>query len=219
MHCSCDPSGFPLIAVAESGLEVHLLPVTKVQFERFLAEPNAFGDTWYEQILPGNPRIPPHGLTTENREGLFLSGVLPGEALAFARWLGEDYDLPPVQEWRAAYAALQGAPLYLPPLLSQCPARPVGPILEGLVAQLCPSSLLDLSLMRGGLVEWVRQDSGWAGLGSPRPAFQPNLWDPLAETVRPIRPGERVPYFGFRLVRRTTKIIERPDHRPLTADR
>jgi hypothetical protein len=40
------------------------------------------------------------------------------------------------------------------------------------------------------------------GLGSPRTEFQPNLWDPLTKEVKPIDPNERLPYFGFRLVRR-----------------
>jgi hypothetical protein len=56
--------------------------------------------------------------------------------------------------------------------------------------------------MKRGLVEWVRQGRTWVGLGNPRPEFQANLWDPLVNEVEPIQLKARVPYFGFRLVRR-----------------
>jgi hypothetical protein len=62
--------------------------------------------------------------------------------------------------------------------------------------------MLDLSLLRGGLVEWVRRDQTWLGVGAPRPEFYPNLWDPLTNEVKPLHADERLPYFGFRLVRR-----------------
>ncbi len=61
--------------------------------------------------------------------------------------------------------------------------------------------------MKDGLVEWVRQDRAWAGLGTPRPEFHPNLWDPLSDVVKPISLQTRLKYFGFRLVRR----IGQPD--------
>jgi hypothetical protein len=56
--------------------------------------------------------------------------------------------------------------------------------------------------MEGGLVEWVRQEKSLLGLGVPRPEFHANLWDPLVNLVKPIRLDQRIPYFGFRLVRR-----------------
>ena len=45
MQFSYDRIGFPLIVVPDVGIEMHLLPVTKVQFERFIAEPNKFDST------------------------------------------------------------------------------------------------------------------------------------------------------------------------------
>ena len=56
--------------------------------------------------------------------------------------------------------------------------------------------------MAEGVVEWAGKGGSWVGLGAPRPDFQPNLWNPLVEEVRANRPGERLRYFGFRLVRR-----------------
>ena len=101
MRFSCDRTGFPLITVPEAMVAMHLLPVTKVQFERFLAEPNTYGDAWYEEVLTLNPRISYRQCTAENRERLFLTGIVPEEALAFARWMGDGFDLPTVAEWRA----------------------------------------------------------------------------------------------------------------------
>jgi hypothetical protein len=60
----------------------------------------------------------------------------------------------------------------------------------------------DFSLMSGGLVEWSRSNQEIIGVGVPRPEFHPNLWDVLINEIRPIRPTQRVRYFGFRLVRR-----------------
>jgi hypothetical protein len=79
---------------------------------------------------------------------------------------------------------------------------PAGTILARLTRQMLSHLLLDISLLRGGLVEWVRHGRSWVGLGAPRPDFHPNLWDPLNHEIKPLRPSDRLPYFGFRLIRR-----------------
>jgi len=38
-----------------------------------------------------NPGILPEELTLDNREHLFVTGILPAEAQAFAEWLGEGF--------------------------------------------------------------------------------------------------------------------------------
>ena len=106
MLFSCDRTGFPLIAVPEVAAHVQLLPVTKAQFECFIVEPNPFGDAWYEEVLQLNPRVTYRRYGADERARLFLTGILPEEALLFARWVGEGFDLPTVDEWRAIYAAL-----------------------------------------------------------------------------------------------------------------
>jgi hypothetical protein len=117
---------------------------------------------------------------------------------------GPGFSLPSVEEWRRVYGALQREILTsakLAALRSHICAE-AWIILERLLDQLHPRSLFDLSLINGGMVEWARQDKTYAGLGSPRPEFCPNLWDPRVEVVRPLRPAERLGHFGFRLVRR-----------------
>jgi hypothetical protein len=221
---------------------MHLLPVTKLQFERFLCDASVYGDSWYEGLLALNPRVSPRRADAASREGLLLTGVLPDEALAFAAWCGPEYDLPTVDEWRAACAEWARAPAWnsggrtlspiprdvrahRPPASGEGggPERGEGPggeahsgcvavpeayvpppvrlLLDWWLGQPATSAA-DQALFRGGIVEWVRDGEAFVGLGAPRPEFLPNLWDPLADVVRPLRPEERSRAFGFRLVRR-----------------
>lgn len=201
MQFSCDRTGFPLIAVPSVGLEVQLLPVTKIQFERFLAEPNDFGDMWYEEVLRFSPRVSLRQFVSDNRERLFITGLLPEEALAFARWMGDGLDVPTVDQWRAIYTALKKQRPPVPHSLLPSLAGPARVVLEKLKSQLQADSLWDLSLMHNGVIEWARQRNTWVGLGAPRLEFHRNLFNPLSDEVRPIRAGGRLPYFGLRLVR------------------
>ena len=202
MLISFDKTKFPLVVVEDVGVEVHILPVTKVQFEQFMAETGSFSVERYEAMLGLNPAVGFDSFTPENRERLFVTGILPGEALDFAHWLGEGYDLPTVTEWRKLLAALRREPPPRQHQLTDLIEAPSDTILERLETQLHIRSMLDYTLMRGGLVEWVWQDKRPAGLGVPRPQFHPNLWNPLVNVVKPLRPDQRIPYFGFRLIRR-----------------
>lgn len=202
MLISTDKTNFPLVVVEDAGVEIHLLPVTKIQFAQFVQETGGDYPAGYREMLALNPEVPPAQVTAESREQLFVSGVLPEEALAFARWLGEGYDLPTAREWREVFAALRREPPPRHNLLTDAVSGPARLILDQLAEQIHLRSMRDFSLMHGGLVEWVRHGKELVGLGVPRPEFHPNLWDVLTNEIRPIRPGQRVRYFGFRLVRR-----------------
>ena len=202
MLISFDRTNFPLVAVEEVGVQVQLLPVTKVQFEQYVGEAGAVSRSRFEDMLALNPAVAPDRFSAEEREKLFVTGILPKEALDFAAWLGEGFDLPTLREWRAILAALHRVP---PPRHNEIVDVVEGAalaILQRLSDQIHIRSLLDYTLMREGLVEWVWRDKKLVGLGAPRPEFHPNLWDPLLNEVKPIRLDVRVPYFGFRLVRR-----------------
>jgi hypothetical protein len=204
MQFSYDRTGFPMVRLPALALDVHLLPVTKVQFEQYLAEPDGVGDGWYEAVLAAGPRASCFRFADEERERLFLTGILAHEARAFARWLGPDYDLPTVDQWRAIHQTLKGMPATVPPPCrdaSRWQARKCGAILKALRRRLRPEDMLQFSLMEGGLVEWVRVEKDYVGLGCPRPDFFPSLYNPLVDTIRPIHPDQRLPYFGFRAVR------------------
>ena len=206
MDCCFDRTGFPCIKLKVPALAVNLLPLTKLQFEYYLADLTPQGDHWYEELLTLNPRVSPQCFTPEQREGLFLTGLLPAEAEAYAAWLEDGYRLPTVAEWRASYRCFQST-AFTPLVASPAPGVRAAALLRRLEEQARPQTLFDFSLMRGGVVEWVRDHNAWTGLGAPRPGFQPNLWNPLSDTVPPVRLNQHVAFFGARLVCERGKIL------------
>lgn len=197
MQVEVDKTGFPWVVAEEIGLAFLLWPVSKVQFERFMSESNRYGDRWYEELLSLNPRLSYRHFSPEIYERIFIAGVLPEEAIDFGNWLGGKADLPTVQEWRSIYRFLQGRWRYPDPPATLSPAAST--LWKEL--QRCVQTVVEFALMQGGMVEWVKAEKQFVGLGSPRASFHPNAWDPLTDTVKPLKRG-RIPFFGFRLVRR-----------------
>ena len=207
MLISFDKTNFPMAVIEEAGVEVHLLPITKAQFELFVDESPLLKQAQYKEMLALNPAASADDFEAAEREQLFVSGVLPDEARLFARWLGKGFDLPTVFEWRAVMAALKREPTPRKRLLADALDGTSRTIIEAFEEQLHIRSMLDYSLMRGGLVEWTRQGDDFAGLGTPRAEFHPNLWDPLYNTIMPLNLKKRLHYFGFRLVRRDSHYL------------
>ena len=65
MDCCFDHTGFPYIKLKEPALAVSLLPLTKLQFEYYLADLTPQGDNWYEELLTLDPRVSPQRFTPE----------------------------------------------------------------------------------------------------------------------------------------------------------
>jgi hypothetical protein len=216
MHWSCDRTGFPVLELPAAGVAVHLLPVAKVQFERFLAEPvlepavppepARFGDSWYETILEVSPRVPLWDETIAECEPLFLAGILPTEATQFADWLGEGFDLPSANVWRDVDRAIREKPLGPdePNAIRADPRlhRNARWLVDRVIRLRRPATWGQLMLLDHGLLEWVRTGpQTFGGLGRPRPELQKLILNPQRDApVRPIREG-RYRYFGFRMVR------------------
>src|SRR5438105_13260413 len=99
MRWSVDRTGFPVLELPAVRLAVNLRPIVKQQFERFLAEPGALGDAWYEELLTVSPRIPLTEAQPDPLESLLLAGIQPAEVPPFARWLGSGFELPTVAMW------------------------------------------------------------------------------------------------------------------------
>ncbi len=201
-----DPAGYPLVYAPPLGAFVHLFPVAKPQFEAFLAgAPSpARRDAWYGGLLALNPRLSPWSASLASYEQLFVTGLLPEDASAFASHLGPGFRIPDVDSWRTAYRWLAEQELSIPPAGLEYEMAPAARrIWQGLVAALRPRTLLDLSLMQGGVLEWATAADGhFVALGKTRDAFDPNYRDPLRdrpwEPTTPIRRSKR---FGMRLMR------------------
>lgn len=201
-----DGSGYPLILVEPFGLFVHLFPVTRPQFEKFITngrQPSDMGDGWYDIINALNPRASYRSPDIPARERLFMTGVTTDEANRFSRWLGRDYTLLSAEEWCAccewfAHQPAMPVPEELAGRLSS-DARAVWEIVESQwLEERRPASLQELSLMTQGILEWVVERPGrYCGLGDPATSkFQRKAYDP----VRPLGPEpRRLKNLGFRL--------------------
>ena len=209
MQYGFDRTGFPVVQVPGTGLWMHLLPVTKRQFEAYLAQPDTPGDAAYNRLLEVNPR--PSWRGREPPEAAFVTGLLPGEAEAFAEWFGAGFAVPEAEEWRLAYVSMAGAQVRVPQRLIEQVAPGVRRWLDlawqdlGGCQGVCsaPVAWTALTRMRDGVVEWTRKPSGEpVGRGAPAQRFQANTWDPGRDEIRPLAPARRMRYFGVRLFRK-----------------
>jgi hypothetical protein len=211
-----DPVGFPMIWIEEIGAFMHWLPVTKVQFEKFIAasSEDPFDDAWYSRLLDLNPRVAVAEIAPENYCNAFLTGVLPEEANRFAAWCGGEYSLPTFEDWQKAYAVLVAAPLAssgMSGLLEEA-----GDLVRSVLTQIESSSSAaarpgrkrmraDQMLMRLGVLEWVEKTGGtipWAGMGEPSSYFR-TLWSiEKGSAIASNAYTSRSSVFGFRLIRR-----------------
>jgi len=207
MRWSFDRTGYPLLELPQVGWAVQLWPVTKVQYERFLAEPTGPGDEWYETLLTISPRVSILNGNEKNYESLFLGGILPEEAVSFARWLGPGFELPKQSDWRIVDQTLTDEKLAeedVTALRDEAQLHPQArKLLDWRLKQFQPTTWGQLAVLRDGMLEWVAlKDGRFGGLGSTRPKFLAAIVNPQRdEPVTPVRPEERKPYFGFRLLR------------------
>lgn len=199
-----DSSGYPLIYVEPLDAYVQLFPVSKPQFEKFIASDKhpEFDDRWYEGILALNPRASYRSPDApEERERLFLTGITPQEVSAFGRWMGREYALLTTEEWRTCYEWFGGqAATPVPSDLSgrlSPDALAIWDTVEGEWLDHHPqSSLRELSLMAGGVLEWVVERTGrHCALGEPAGSKIQKRFD---EPLRPFG-GGRLRNLGFRL--------------------
>jgi hypothetical protein len=200
-----DGSGYPLIYVEPLGSFVHLFPVTKAQFERFITSANkpGFGDAWYAERLRMNPRASYTSHEPPNLDNLFITGITVDEAASFSKWLGRRYSLLSKEGWRTCYEWLgTQAAGSAPSELSERLAGDALAIWE-IVHHQCrerqhPPTLRELSLMTRGVLEWVVELEGrYCGVGEPASSIH------IRKAFDPVRPlGTRLKNLGFRLYER-----------------
>ncbi len=206
-----DPYGFPMVWTESVQASVHWLPLTKLQFERFMCRhpQRRFHDGWYQDVCGLNKRVSPQQVGPGNYWCAFASGLLPSEGQAFQRSCGDDYFLPSIDEWRRACDEWKAKPpmpenwfqeLGLTELVSTLFRRlhrvAADPTLRG------EESQAKQMFFEQGVVEWVRNDDPaqpWVGQGRPNKAFNSRMSNPVivlnSETAR-------LKDFGVRLMRR-----------------
>ena len=201
MQFVCDKTGFPLVTV--NGLTLSLLPVTKMQFECYLSEPAGLSSSWYQQILNQNPRCSFRDFSNKNREGLFLTGITFDEASQCASWLYPSGRLPQGREWQSFARGLNAIAFsknIMHELLECGLTSAAKTLLERLVDIVAPSTMADLALIRGGVLEWVYARPEPGGLGAPRQSFFRNTFDPYNDDPKSHFSPDRSPYYGFRIL-------------------
>lgn len=201
MQFVCDKTGFPLVVA--NGLTLSLLPVTKLQFERFLSEPLGLSSIWYQQVLALNPRRTVRTVVNSERERLFITGVTFQEAGDFANWLHPHGRLPQQAEWQNFAVGLKQtvfSRIVEKQLLSCGMSEAATAVLKRLIGFIKPANMAELALIRGGLLEWVSHRQGYGGLGAPRPAFFSNTFDPYHDQPMKHFADERSPFYGLRVL-------------------
>ena len=197
-----DRTGYPMVYVPTIDSYVQLFPLSKPQLERFLTEYGTLsrGDVWYRDLLTVSPRTAIRDIESAHYESHFATGLLFPEVQQIVRWYGPAYRIPSVEQWQAARDWLaQQPPSVLPAALETTMARTALKLWHVLLRVLSPQSLLDLSLMRRGIIEWVRDDKDEiAGMGEPRQGFYPGFHtNPFAPTST----TRRSRLWGCRLLR------------------
>lgn len=201
-----DCDGFPWLDLPTLRLQVAVWPLTKYQLERYLADPppssRFYGDDWYEALLRLNPRVGLRRLTLDQRERAFATGLEPNEVLHLARRFGPTCDVPSVAEWRAIERLVNSLTFEVQQL--DClRAKPFAQTAARFAAQLLrcepPTHWGQLMLLRSGVIEWVRDQTEFVGLGKPRPVFVANTLDPQRQEFRRTVTG-RIRYMGARFV-------------------
>ncbi|MCU0484856.1 MAG: hypothetical protein MUC85_01975 [Anaerolineales bacterium] len=203
-----DRAGYPMVYIPPLQGYVHLFPVLRAQFEAFLADAHPAGceDAWYTKLVEAMlPRVPAWCATQENYESTLIGAMLPDDVTAFQAWCGSDFQPLSEQEWLEAWKWLASQPLsILTASLEDELASSARELWGMLLERPGKNTLLDLCLMRHGLIEWVRRGAeGWSGMGKPRrihPFHNPLVDKPLAPTSF----SRREKWFGFRLIRRAS---------------
>jgi len=93
-----DKSGAPLVKFSDAKY-IHVLPVTKYQFERFVWQ---VAPSWcdYEALIPETSRVSTDAITPDNFPQAFLVNVNFEEVLSFFKWSGSRPAA--VKEWDEA---------------------------------------------------------------------------------------------------------------------
>jgi len=188
---------FPLMEIKGFG-SVTLWPITKIQFEMFMSETNKFGDFWYDEILDHNPRISFKNFNEGNYEQLFITGLLPEEAMSFSQWFDTGFRIPTGEEWREIFKLLNAQLNFNKPSDLSNPANKIWDKFSQF-----SETPIKFSLMQEGVFDWVQDGGEYGAYGKPRLSKYPHTCNPLRDApLKKFRIDVRSKYQGFRLIRR-----------------
>ncbi len=161
MRFFCEPrTGAPFVDVPTPAgtFQLSMFPLLKLQLEMYLAEPIGFGDDWYDTVLAASPRGS-LGRANATWESLLATALLPSEAGGVLRWLGPDYGLPTLEQWRAALETLERQPFSQAAVEDAGWSRLWRQVLERFLAVARPSTWVD-AVGLGRTEEWVVVNNG-----------------------------------------------------------
>ncbi|GAB4204684.1 MAG: hypothetical protein OHK0022_30060 [Roseiflexaceae bacterium] len=216
-----DRAGFPMVVIDTLDIAIHWLPLTKIQFEWFICSQTSetFDEAWYNEVTSRNPRISPSRVSSGNYWQAFLTDIRPSEAERFARWCGDSYSLPTLDQWLGAYEFLKTqqpvkgliGTLEQQGLKLSERAKTLLEKLDAASEKGCkeagyPRTLADQMFLRRGVLEWVAVRDArtqWGGMGLVNRNLHSIMINP--DNGQPARPGQpeliRMHYYGFRLIR------------------
>ena len=222
-NISVDKANFPIIRIPSLHLEINWLPITKIQFEHFLCDTGLYDNSWYQDKLNQyNDRVAPGSISRGNYWGVFMTGILPAEALRFAKWCGRGFDLPTAHEWKKVieyFAGMSADKAYIEAITTAPSVSERAKQLIERLEQVTNSDsqqlgsggrlLCDQMLMRLGIMEYIYEDdqrNTFGGWGKPNRRFWGSMYDPLRDASY-VRLGKRtegirMKQYGFRLIRR-----------------
>lgn len=189
-----DRTGFPLIQkMGYWNYYISLFPVSKYQFERFMAEngpkKGLYTDKWYRELLMLNPRAP-WTRCDENPWELFITGLSKDEIEPFLKYLGKDFRLPQKEEWIALFNSEDDVKRIVKPYIKDiCNKSSALPLSLWIEKGLFP-------LTKEGILEMLEDSTDC--LGRPYRDFLPNLWRP--EETKQVNWDVGRKFVGFRVV-------------------
>lgn len=210
MEIIYDRTNFPLIKIDPLNIFVHVLPVTKIQFERFLSDHYASPDSqgYTSSIIDLNPRISPRNFNADEAWKIFATALLPDEIARFTSWLGPSYRLPTRQEWITTKEWLENinADVFQNAILELNGMNILANILIQKIFEVYSAkNALDVCMQLNTIMEWTKDtlDSKQLALiGAPdRRLFSSLERTDYLSPMYPINYNKRIAYAGFRLIK------------------
>jgi|CXWL01.1.fsa_nt_gi hypothetical protein len=206
MQIILDRTGFPLVYIKPIKAYIHALPLSKIQFERYISDPGYGVEdiVTYENILKENPRISPNEDIREKPWRLFTTGLLPAEMSRYKAWQGANFDFATNVDWEKSVNWLDTmkSNQVMQAMNNTQGINPLAKmIFKKIFTEFSPKSGTDLCMFFGAVMEWVTVNGRMMLIGKAASG----LWNHIDARDRftPLPPDERRRsyYSSFRLIK------------------